>query len=198
MSSTASFHSDFQRRSSVGRSAPLLAMTLVAASLGCGNEDGLPTVPASEAALVTTTTAALEFTQLTAGTGNGQTCGVTVDNLLYCWGYNGTGSVGDGTTTRRLRIFKVSLTQLQEIAGVVDSHRLDRELDHLRALGLVDGGFNADEFEAYLTPTALALHMFARGQGHRGDPVDYFQANFSGTLFKDGEAEVPSNSTPVA
>lgn len=29
------------------------------------------------------------------------TCGITTDNQLYCWGYNGTGQLGDGTTTTR-------------------------------------------------------------------------------------------------
>ena len=29
------------------------------------------------------------------------TCGITVDDRLFCWGYNGTGQLGDGTTTQR-------------------------------------------------------------------------------------------------
>jgi alpha-tubulin suppressor-like RCC1 family protein len=29
------------------------------------------------------------------------TCGVTVDDQLLCWGYNGLGQLGDGTTTQR-------------------------------------------------------------------------------------------------
>jgi alpha-tubulin suppressor-like RCC1 family protein len=43
--------------------------------------------------------APLIFTSLSAGSSH--TCGVTVDNALYCWGLNGNGELGDGTTTSR-------------------------------------------------------------------------------------------------
>jgi alpha-tubulin suppressor-like RCC1 family protein len=41
----------------------------------------------------------LHFVQLTAGTDH--TCGVTTDNLAYCWGENREGQLGDGTTADR-------------------------------------------------------------------------------------------------
>jgi alpha-tubulin suppressor-like RCC1 family protein len=34
--------------------------------------------------------------------GDFHTCGVTTDNLAYCWGRNNVGGLGDGTTTDRL------------------------------------------------------------------------------------------------
>jgi hypothetical protein len=33
----------------------------------------------------------------------GGTCGKTSTDLVYCWGDNAVGQVGDGTTTNRLR-----------------------------------------------------------------------------------------------
>jgi len=39
------------------------------------------------------------FTSLAAG--HGHTCGLTSGGTAYCWGYNGNGGLGDGTTTNR-------------------------------------------------------------------------------------------------
>jgi alpha-tubulin suppressor-like RCC1 family protein len=35
----------------------------------------------------------------TVAVGNAHTCGVGRDRALYCWGWNGAGQLGDGTTT---------------------------------------------------------------------------------------------------
>jgi len=43
----------------------------------------------------------LTFALVTPGGGNGHTCGVTRRGAAYCWGYNGQGQLGDGTTTSR-------------------------------------------------------------------------------------------------
>jgi hypothetical protein len=40
--------------------------------------------------------------------GGGFTCGVTTDDRAYCWGHNGNGRLGDGTTTLRPRPHAVS------------------------------------------------------------------------------------------
>jgi len=40
----------------------------------------------------------LAFSALTAG--GGLTCGVATSGAAYCWGYNGDGELGDGSTTR--------------------------------------------------------------------------------------------------
>lgn len=42
----------------------------------------------------------LRFRQVSAGSGH--TCGVTPDYRAYCWGDNGIGALGDGTTTQHL------------------------------------------------------------------------------------------------
>jgi hypothetical protein len=75
-------------------------------------------------------------------------------------------------------LLMIDLRQLCEITGIDDFHRLDRELDHLRALGLIgggySGGFREDSTEADITPAALALQMYVRCQGYKGSPVEFF------------------------
>jgi len=57
-------------------------------------------------------TGGLSFTRVTAGGGGrvrgGHSCGETAANLVYCWGANSKGQVGDGTTTSRLAPVPVS------------------------------------------------------------------------------------------
>src|SRR5207249_3087836 len=43
----------------------------------------------------------LHWHQLSANGGAGHTCGVTTADRGYCWGLNGNGELGDGTTTDR-------------------------------------------------------------------------------------------------
>lgn len=68
------------------------------------------------------------------------------------------------------------LPRLQMISGVSDLHRLDRELDHLRSLGLCPHGFSPmdDDLIADITPSSLALHMYVRCQGFSASPLAYF------------------------
>ena len=47
----------------------------------------------------------LTFTAVTAG--DAHTCGVTAAGAAYCWGYNSSGQLGDGTTTDRLTLVLV-------------------------------------------------------------------------------------------
>ncbi|MDP3259938.1 MAG: Abi-alpha family protein [Thermodesulfovibrionales bacterium] len=72
----------------------------------------------------------------------------------------------------------VNLDKLQTITGCVDFHRLDRELDHLRNLGLIGhsgfgGGFDMNSTDAEITPTGLALQMYVRCKGFIGDPSTF-------------------------
>jgi hypothetical protein len=68
----------------------------------------------------------------------------------------------------------ITWDELFVIAGESDIHRLDRELDHLRSLDIVNAGMNPYEREADITPSALGLHMYVRCQGSRKSPVEFF------------------------
>jgi hypothetical protein len=94
----------------------------------------------------------------------------------------------------------IDTPSLVTLAQCDDIHRLDRELDHLRTLGLLtfDSGFSvgsvhfsnedlvvrhgkSDALEAAqidqganVTPTPVALHMFVRCQGSSTDPIKFF------------------------
>jgi hypothetical protein len=70
--------------------------------------------------------------------------------------------------------FIMTLSELQKVGKISDFHRLDRELDHLRTVGLIAGGFPLDSTNANMTPTPLALQMYARCQGFIGDPLFFF------------------------
>ncbi len=70
--------------------------------------------------------------------------------------------------------FFLELDELIKVTEISDFHRLDRELDHLRSLELIERGFMSDSTLADLTPTSLALQMYTRCQGYFGSPLDYF------------------------
>ena len=69
---------------------------------------------------------------------------------------------------------------LMQIAGAHDLMKIDRNIFQLANLGLLEprnkSKFFNFEQDANLTPTTLGLELFARGQGHRGMPSDYYAA----------------------
>jgi len=68
-------------------------------------------------------------------------------------------------------------TELVALTECADIQRIDRELDHLRALGLIQFGFLgglSTELLADIRPTPLALHLYVRAQGSLQNPIEYF------------------------
>lgn len=70
--------------------------------------------------------------------------------------------------------------ELKKITGITNIHRIDRELDSLRIMGLLpdsSGGFSVDtpDLIAGITPTYLSLSLYIRCQGSPIDPDKYWQ-----------------------
>lgn len=84
---------------------------------------------------------------------------------------------------------------LIEIAGAHDLMKIDRNIFQLANLGLLEPRLKSKYFnfeqDANLTPTALGLELFARCQGHRGAPHDYYAAQ--GALPASTESPKPSS-----
>jgi hypothetical protein len=72
--------------------------------------------------------------------------------------------------------FHMDAKAIVGVMGFADLHQVDRELDHLKSLSLIGGGFHPMTTIADLTPTALCLQLYVRCQGYIGSPIDYFDA----------------------
>lgn len=68
----------------------------------------------------------------------------------------------------------ISADELKKIVGSEDLHRIDRELDNLRGLELINNGFDLQSQIIEISPTSLALNLFSRCQGFAGSSVDFF------------------------
>ena len=78
---------------------------------------------------------------------------------------------------------KIPIAELLDLVGIEDVQRIDRELDHLRELGLIGvnrpfygrtGGIDLSSAKADVTPTSLALHLYVRAQGSKLSAADYW------------------------
>ena len=67
---------------------------------------------------------------------------------------------------------------LIEITGISDLQQIDRELDHLRTLGLIQAGFYFNDTNADVTPQPLCLQLYVRSQGYIGSAIDYFGCTY--------------------
>jgi alpha-tubulin suppressor-like RCC1 family protein len=79
------------------RFLPVLPLAIAISAIGCGEDAHTPTTPELGPALAIGSANGLSFRQVSAGLSH--SCGVTVHNLVYCWGGNEFGMLGDGTTS---------------------------------------------------------------------------------------------------
>ncbi len=77
--------------------------------------------------------------------------------------------------------FKSTKEELFTICEIYDMQRIDRELDHLNALGLILGsfGFDQDGNEispsiAFLSAEGLGINLYVRSQGTIKTPAEFF------------------------
>jgi hypothetical protein len=90
----------------------------------------------------------------------------------------------------------LTIGQIQEVAGSQDIQRIDRELDHLREIGLIGipgswitgGGIDAASGIVDITPTPLAIHLYVRAQGFTQSPALFFNLELRPSLSPKGEA----------
>ncbi len=84
-----------------------------------------------------------------------------------------------------------TLDELKALSQIDDLHRLDRELDHLLSIGLLnlnEAGLDIRQQSVVgLTPSPLALQMYVRCNGVLNDPADYYAK--LGTLTTDKPVE---------
>lgn len=73
---------------------------------------------------------------------------------------------------------EMTFEKITELTGITDIHRMDRELDHLRALDIISGGFNTTDDTAKVAPRALGLHMYVSCQGSKKSPLEYFEISY--------------------
>lgn len=75
---------------------------------------------------------------------------------------------------------EIPFDELLKITGVSNYHRIDRELDYLRAIGLIcsyHGGFDPHlkNLVADITPTYLSLSLYVKSQGSTDNPDIYWK-----------------------
>ena len=76
-------------------------------------------------------------------------------------------------------LFSLTVEEIAQVTGVRDLQRMDRELDHLRHLSLIDehnSGFNPDDASsALIRVTPLAMHLYVKSRGFTGSPIEYWK-----------------------
>jgi hypothetical protein len=114
----------------------------------------------------------VSFQSLSLGTT--YSCGITAAAATYCWGFNGQGELGDGTTTTRLtptlvapggaaplaaaRVGDTQIDPQQAAAELLGTPSLSAEQKLLLdRQGNRDGAYNLGDLLAYLETNRLAL-----------------------------------------
>ena len=68
---------------------------------------------------------------------------------------------------------KLTPAEVSEATGYDDLFRMDRELDHMRALEIIGGGFQIHEEDASVRITAIGIGLYVRCKGSRLSPKEF-------------------------
>ncbi len=93
------------------------------------------------------------------------------------------------------RPITLSGKQMSEITGSRDLIRIQRDLEYLSDLGLLNTNSHTRAFTPVdgteIAPTSLGLQLFARCSGHRGAAQEFYGVPGSSTTRSVGERELP-------
>jgi alpha-tubulin suppressor-like RCC1 family protein len=91
---------------------PTLLALLAAVAIGCDDAEP-PTVPDAHLApgVIAYSRPPIPFREVSAG--ELHSCGVTTSDYAYCWGYNGSGQIGDNTYSTRFTPILVAVGWIQ-------------------------------------------------------------------------------------
>ena len=102
----------------------------------------------------------------------------TIQARLFAAACDGASKHVDSYGTISARRFGRSAEELIQISGTHDLAHIERDIQHLSWLGLIEQTVKWKFFslleEANLTPTALGLKLYARCHAHRGDPALFY------------------------
>lgn len=104
----------------------------------------------------------------------------TVDTRLYVEACSKAPKIFDTNGAVSARALMRTADEMVQLTGTKDLSKIDRNILQLSILGLLEPREKAKYFSfaqtANLTPTALGLELYARCQGHRGAPQEYYAA----------------------
>lgn len=107
----------------------------------------------------------------------------TVDTRLYLEACTKSPKIFASNGAVSAQTVMCNAEEMMKVAGVHDLAKIDRNLLQLSILGLLEPRNKAKYFSfdqaANLTPTALGLELFARCQGYRGAPHEYFAKHYT-------------------
>jgi hypothetical protein len=102
----------------------------------------------------------------------------TIQARIFAGSCKQAAKVVNGRGTVLARLLTCSAAELIQIADTHDRVHIERDIQHLVELGLIEKSIKWKFFsqldEANITPTTLALDLFARCHGHRGQVDEFY------------------------